>query len=102
VAAHREAGDAVYVYYGAKPAVLFYAARHGFDPASAFFGDENRDDVVEYFDELDAIPARRLWVLVSHRHPGEVRAIVEHLKLTRELMIEHEVPGAAAYLFQSR
>jgi hypothetical protein len=99
VAAHREPGDAVYVYYGAKPAVLFYAARHGFDPASAFFGDENRDDVAEYFDELDAIPARRLWIIVSHRHPGEVRAIVEHLKLTRELTIEHEVPGAAAYLF---
>jgi hypothetical protein len=102
VAASREPGDAVYVYYGAKPAVEFYAARLNFDVQSALFGDENRHDVAEYYDELDAIPARRLWVIVSHRRPGEVRAIVEHLERTRDLIAEHEVPGAAAYLFIAR
>jgi hypothetical protein len=99
---HRSSEDAVYVYYGARPAVKFYAARLGFDPTSDVTVDENRGDATELRAELDAIRARRLWVIVSHRHPGEVRAIVDHLNDSRLLVTAFEVPGAAAYLFEER
>jgi hypothetical protein len=98
----RSPGDAVYVYCGAKPAFKFYAARLGVETTSDVAVDENRENATEFRTELDAIRARRLWVIVSHRHPGEVRAIVDHLIESRQLATAYEVPGAAAYLFKAR
>jgi hypothetical protein len=99
---HRSPGDAVYVYFGARPAFKFYAARLGVDTTSVVADDEDRGDAYECRADLDAIRARRLWVIVSHRHPGEVRAIVDHLNESRLLVTAYEVPGAAAYLFEAR
>jgi hypothetical protein len=102
VTTHRSPGDAVYVYYGAKPAFKFYAARLGVDTTSIVAEDENRDNATECLTDLDAIRARRLWVIVSHRHPCEIRAIVDHLNESRHLVTAYEVPGAATYLFEAR
>ncbi len=67
LAAHRENGDAIYVYYGAAPAFKYYATRDGI-PATAYqLGSCDRDDWRAYLRELDALRGRpRVWFVMSH------------------------------------
>jgi hypothetical protein len=82
VAARRQRGDAIYVYYGAGHALSFYGPRFGFAPGDYMLGGNHRGDTRAYLHELDSFRGRpRLWVLISHAHPkmGEETAILDYL-----------------------
>jgi hypothetical protein len=83
VAAHRQPGDAVYVYYGAAPSFAYYAQTH----VSYDAGGCHRDDWRAYLPELDRYTGRRVWLVVGHsvqredslltRYMGSARATLE-------------------------
>jgi hypothetical protein len=65
--ANRRAGDGVYVYYGAGPAVTFYGEVYGLREDEYVVGLSHRGDGRCYFEELDMFRGRpRLWVVLTH------------------------------------
>jgi hypothetical protein len=60
------AGDRLYVYYGARPSFEYYASRYAFSAADVSFGTSSRDDWQRYFDELDALRGQRVWIVFTH------------------------------------
>lgn len=82
LAARRQPGDALYVYYGAGQAIRYYGPRYGLQPADYLLGGCHRGDTAAYLAELDRYRGRpRLWVVFSHAQPrlGEQAAILAHL-----------------------
>jgi hypothetical protein len=95
-----QAGDRMYVYYGAIPAFTFYTRGNPFPADAVTLGAEGRDDRTKYHEELAAFRGQpRVWIVFSHRHKDEeslVRAYAESMgKSTRVV----KGTGAAAYLF---
>ncbi|HEU4643018.1 MAG TPA: glycosyltransferase family 39 protein, partial [Gemmatimonadaceae bacterium] len=67
VAAHRQPGDAVYVYYGAARAFEFYAPSLGFARGDYRLGRCSRADWHGYIEDLDALRGRdRVWLVLAH------------------------------------
>lgn len=110
--ASQQAGDGVYVYYGAQPAYDYYAPRLGLDPADAVRGNSGRDDWQVYYDDLDQLIAGqdRTWLVFSHIYGiGGVLdesvfnestvflAYLEKMGYTPEEQVD--AFGAVAYLF---
>jgi len=82
VAARRDPGDAIYVYYGAGHALRFYGPRYGFHPGDYLLGGCHRGDTRAYLLDLDRFRGRRrLWVLFSHAQPhlGEEATMLAYL-----------------------
>jgi hypothetical protein len=68
--AERHADDAIYVYYGAAPAITFYASQFGLERKSYVVGGCHRGDARRYLQELDTFRGRaRVWVLITHSVP---------------------------------
>lgn len=66
----REPSDAIYVYYGAAPALAFYGERYGLGRAEYAVGGCHRGDGRRYLRELDTFRGRpRVWVLMTHAAP---------------------------------
>lgn len=66
----RQPGDAIYVYYGAAPAVTFYGLRYGLGRGEYLIGGCRRGDGRRYLRELDTFRGRpRVWVLLTHAAP---------------------------------
>jgi hypothetical protein len=64
------AGDGMYVYYGAGPAILFYGPRYGIDPGEYILGQCHRGEQRRYLEELDALRGRRrAWIVLTHASP---------------------------------
>lgn len=67
LAQHRQADDAIYVYYGSAPAFEYYAARAGIPRSAYRVGSCARDDWRRYLHEVDALRGRpRVWFVMSH------------------------------------
>jgi hypothetical protein len=67
LAAKRQQGDALYVFYGAERAVRFYGPRVGIDPSEATFGGCHRAQPRAYLRELDQFRGRRrVWIVFAH------------------------------------
>ena len=65
--ANRHAGDAVYVFHGAGPAVTFYGTRYGLRETDYAVGGCHRLDARRYLLELDTFRGRsRVWVVLTH------------------------------------
>jgi hypothetical protein len=82
VAARRQPGDAIYVYYGAGQALRFYGPRYGLGPSDYLLGGCHRGDTRAYLGELDRFRGRvRLWVLIAHAQPwlGEEQTLLAYL-----------------------
>jgi hypothetical protein len=82
VQAHWRAGDRMYVYYGAGPAVIYYADRYGVDPGAYMLGGCHRGDPRRYLQELDALRGQpRVWIAITHAVPffHEREAILAYL-----------------------
>ncbi|HVT58537.1 MAG TPA: hypothetical protein VHR45_09060 [Thermoanaerobaculia bacterium] len=100
VAARRQPGDAIYVYYGAGQALSFYGPRYGLAPGSYQLGGCHRGDTRAYLHELDRFRGRpRLWVLISHAQPrfaerDALLAYLDHLG-TRRLALRSGPHGRA-------
>jgi hypothetical protein len=70
VQAQWQPSDSIYVYYGAAPAMTFYAARYGFGRGDYAVGGCHRGDSRRYLEELDTFRGRsRVWVLLTHALP---------------------------------
>ena len=71
LAARRQPGDAVYVYYGAERALRFYGPRVGLAVSEATLGGCHRGQPREYLRELDRFRgSSRVWVVFAHASPG--------------------------------
>jgi hypothetical protein len=70
VQAERRPEDGIYVYYGAAPAVAFYAPQYGLERTEYSVGGCHRGDSRRYLEELDTFRGRsRVWVLLTHSLP---------------------------------
>jgi hypothetical protein len=68
--ARKRAGDEVYVYYGAAPAVRFYHAAYRLAAHDYVAGACHRGDNRRYLEELDRFRgSKRLWVVITHAYP---------------------------------
>ena len=98
----RAPTDAVYVTYGAAPAVAHYQ-RLGLAPANVFLQSEwpagrTRFQAAQALAAAEGHP--RLWLVVAHALPGEEEALAE--ALTRRgawLRARVTAPGAALLLW---
>lgn len=109
LAARRQPGDQIYVYYGAVPAFAFYAPQYGVAEASYRPGGFHRGQPAEYLTEIDSqIGPGRVWVVFSHncdhcaRKVNEQQFIVEYLDGRGQRLYEHHEPGSALFLFDLR
>ena len=67
LAARRQPGDVLYVYYGAERALRFYGPRVGIEASDVTFGGCHRGQPREYLRELDRFRGRpRVWVVFAH------------------------------------
>lgn len=101
-----QAGDRLYVYYGAELAFDYYQRRFHFPEDAATVGARSRENWTPYFDEMDALAAQggRIWLLFSHVHAGngasEEALLVNYLNRVAEPHVDlFNAPGAAAYLY---
>jgi hypothetical protein len=97
----RKPGDALYVYYGATPAFLYYADRYQL-PENLLLGRESRRDPSRYLAEIHSLNRhRRIWLLFSHVYTG--RGLDEELYITRSLGLigpRRNTTGASLYLLE--
>jgi len=102
LAARRQPGDALYVFYGAERALRFYGPRVGIDPAAAIIGGCHRDRPREYLRELDRFRGSpRLWVVFAHASPrlAEQPAIRGYLNSIGKRTDSIQAEGALADLY---
>ena len=105
IAQERRPGDAVYVYYGASQAFLFYGPSMGFAPDTYVIGRCARDHPEWLIREVEQLRSDgRVWIVVSHasNHVEELRPLLAQLGAGgRQLRHLGPAPGddAEAYLF---
>lgn len=108
VAASAQPGDTLWVYYGARPAYLFYAeATDGFDASAlqVVQGPDRLDELDDYEPALQALVGRgRVWTLFSHSHMtdggDERRYHLRELDERGERLEEAWAAGASVHLWQ--
>ena len=65
-----QSGDSLYVYYGAAPAMSFYAEGFGFSRSDYVIGGCHRTVGRRYLAEVDSMRGRgRVWILITHSLP---------------------------------
>jgi hypothetical protein len=109
IASHVGPADAVYVYYGARPAVDYYGPRFSLPVGNLEWGGCYRQDPRAYLTELDRLRGRpRVWVLLAHAIEAERSLVRDYLSVIgmvsdslviRDDLPLHRTPGAAAYRF---
>ena len=102
IQAARRPDDAVYVFYGASPAVAHYQ-RLGLAPADAVLEEGWPAERVEY-QASHALAAgaghRRLWLVVAHARPGEEDALAQALRRRGAYLVDRvTAPGAVGLLW---
>ena len=106
---HWQAGDSLYVYYGAGQAFRYYAPRVGLADSGYVLGHCARGEPVKYLRELDQFRGRRrVWSLFTHATSdgAELRLLSEYLDRAGPRLDavefaaagEHAGMGAHAYL----
>lgn len=97
--------DAVYVYYGAKPAFLYYAPMFGITPQDKILiGVSGRGNVITYIEEINQfLGQRRVWFLFSHVYNwgkiDEEKFFLDYLNRIGSKLDEFKAPGSSAYLY---
>jgi hypothetical protein len=108
VADRIEPRDAVYVYYGAGQAVLYYAPTFGLARGDLTIGRCSIANPREYLREVDHFRGRpRVWILASHllRNTGELQTLTDYVdaigRRGDSLIVPATtgIPAHAAYLF---
>lgn len=104
VAAHRQPGDAIYVYYGALPAFRYYAPGSGLGPDAYIAGRCARSAWRSYLAELSSLRGRRrVWLVLSHPFTGmgirEQQLFTDYLGQAGTLLDQRRAPGALAALY---
>jgi len=111
VAAKRQPGDKIYVYWGGAPATAFYGPRYGLKNTDWVAGGLHGDKADGYLPEFDQFRgSSRLWVIFAHsRAPGVRDGILRHLDSLGVKRMSEEYPppesprdDAAAFLYDLR
>ena len=102
---HIQPTHTVYVYYGSKPAFLYYreTGYAGFGTAKILFGQSHLNDNEGFLTEFQQVKGMT-WLLFSHVYPfdgsrGEEQYIVKGLMHKGILVKEFQSFGSSAYLF---
>jgi len=94
-------GDAIYVYYGAMPAFTRYGTDALLNAAVLQIWSRGVAPEKQQADLWKAVgSARRVWLLMSHRHPSDGSTLPDALKSRCRQMDAIEVVGSAGYLFE--
>jgi hypothetical protein len=98
-------GDAIYVYYGARSTVAYYARRMDWNHP-LHLGASHRLEPERYRQDIDELTGARLWLIFSHVHTGprgnERRLILNHLRRGGRPITKILQPGVSAHLFDLR
>jgi hypothetical protein len=108
VADRIEPRDAIYVYYGAGQAVLYYAPTFGLARSDLTIGRCSIANPREYLRDVDRFRGRpRVWILASHliRETGELQTLTGYLDVigrrvdTMIVPATTGLPAQAAHLY---
>jgi hypothetical protein len=104
VAERWKEGDLLYVYYGARPAFLFYVDRYGFQERDYVLGISSRTDARKYLLDLRRLRGtERAWVLFTHvctwMGIDEEQYFLDNLDRVGRRLDEYQAPGATLYLY---
>jgi hypothetical protein len=105
----RQQGDDFYTFYGAAPAMVYYADDFGISRNDYRVGGCHRDNARRYLEEVDAFRGhRRVWLLIAHDGYHESSTILDYLDklgsrkqqiiVPSNMVGRHSAP-AEAYLF---
>lgn len=82
IAAERQPGDGIYVFYGAAHAFRYYTSRFDMGSSGTVYGACSTTDLRVYLRDVDRFRGqRRVWVVATHvpRQGIELRTITEYL-----------------------
>ena len=100
-----QAGDVIYLYYGAKPAFTYYARRFGWDlDECCIVGERSRKDWDGYERDLRRLEGqRRVWIVFTHIYDWksvDERVLFLHYLDNLGVRLDgFETTGAAIYLY---
>ncbi len=102
-----EPGDALALYYGAKPAYRYYAYLLGVDQVTPSDINNHRDSPEQYCNDVETLAGLpRVWVLFSHKHSGpqgsEEKIILDCLDRFGRQQNKFQEAGASLYLYDLR
>jgi len=112
IQAHKQADDVVLVYYGAQPALAYYASRYQLPPVLSGEYDayvtgmdrrnrpEERHEFVTRLLNTAGQHYRRLWLLTTHLHGNEGREYIQQLNTSAHLLTSYRYKGGGTYLYQ--
>jgi len=108
VARQLQPGDAVYVYYGAGQATLYYAPMFGLARGTLTVGRCSMANPKAYLRDADRFRGRpRVWILATHliRNTGELQVLTDYLdaigRRVNSMIVPATtgLPAQAAYLY---
>jgi hypothetical protein len=109
VADRRSPSDKIYVFYGAGPAVGYYAPRFGLQREVIVFGKCNLRDPREYLRELDEVRgAPRVWIIATHTQREEELELIlrylDHIGRRADALVvagsaDRAIENASGYLY---
>jgi hypothetical protein len=96
--------DLIYIYYGAGPAIEFYAPQYGFINKKFIVGLSARNDPSKYLQEIDNFKGnQRVWIIFSHNCDwcivNEQEYILDHLNMIGVKRSEFNSGTASVYLY---
>ena len=97
VASGRRPSDKIYAFYGASPAIGYYAPRFGLQREDVVFGKCNLRDPREYLRELEGMRgASRIWIVATHtQRKEELDLILAYMDQIGRRVDTVIVPGSA-------
>lgn len=112
IQSHQQPGDAVFVYYGAQPAMAYYANRYRLPPLLAAeyqtyvtgldrrpYADQTRQYVSQVLQSASH-KYNRIWLVTTHLHGNEGPAYIALIKQQEVYLSSFRNKGAGAYLFR--
>ena len=94
-----QAGDGIYVYYGAQPAFTRYADESILKAATIQIWSRNVAPEVQISRMWQALGRKpRVWLLMAHVHPSDRSVLPDALRARCQLIDQFEVQSEAAYL----
>jgi len=98
--ANRQAGDLLYVYYGAETSFKYYQGEMNLGQDCCVQGIFSREDWEGYARDLDKLKGKtRVWVVLSHLINNEETFFKYYLDTNGKRLDSVETPGAILYLY---
>jgi hypothetical protein len=104
VSQNKRSTDILYLYYGAKPAFLYYAPFYGFKDSDFRVGVYARSEPEKYLRDIDTLRGNaRVWFVFSHNYNwgkiDEKMHYLTHLNKIGKKIDEFSAPSAVVYLY---